>query len=114
VKKATLILVSLGALAALAPAMASAHTTRVNCGHPAPHVTTYATGMSCGTAWTVERYWDRHEILTPKVGIAGIRWTIRLNRHAGTVEAYGQRLPRYATYLTAGKRVVEIDSLPYG
>jgi len=109
--KRTLV-AAVSAAALVVPATASAHSTY--CGSPYRYVTTNAVGVSCGTARTVERYWDSHEILSRTVVVAGIRWTITVDRSAGWVWAYGQWLPRYATHFTAGSRSVEIDSLPYG
>jgi hypothetical protein len=108
--------------AVVIPAAASAKAStpaRAVCAHPYAHETVYATGVACSTARIVERFWSSHEILTATVRIAGTNWTNSVNRHAGTVHAYGQRLPLYATYLVARssdghRQTVEIDSLPYG
>jgi hypothetical protein len=104
----------IAAAALAAPATASAHSA--TCGRPFLYVTVHAANVPCATAMAVYRYWDSHETLFARtVRIAGRAWTITVNRNAGTVRAYGQRLPRYVTYLTAsGGRLIEVDSLPYG
>ena len=114
IRKAGLILASIAAIAAMIPTAASAHAQTVICVHDGHYVTVKATGTACGTAMTIERYWGGHEILTRTVKIAGTGWTMKINRNAGTIWAYGQWLPIYATTFTAGGHSVEIDSLPYG
>ena len=106
------VLAVAGALAI--PASASAHRTL--CGHPeVPYVTVYATGVPCSTARAVERYFSHHEILTRTVRIAGRTWTLNVYRWPhGHVWVNGQRLPRWLSRLSSGKRVVDIYSPPYG
>lgn len=63
-------------------------------------------GVSCATARTVERYWERHVILSKTVRIAGRRWTYLRFGSTGTQFTIGA--PK------VGVLCIEIESRPYG
>jgi hypothetical protein len=107
---------AVGGALALPASASAAHKTF--CGHPGfPYISLYATGVSCRTARTVERYWavGHNTLLSPTARIAGRTWTFHVNRHpGGFVWVSGQRLQRELTRATSGKRTVAIYSPPYG
>ncbi len=104
-----------GALAL--PASASASTAhRTYCGHPDAYVTLYATGVSCKTALTVERYGDRHNtLLYPTAQIAGRRWAFLVDRRAHGHEWVGNSwVPIWLTRAISNQATVATYTPPYG